>query len=182
MTFCTSCPGYFLLFLILFSGQVALAHPEPVLTNLRFYPNGLLELTMTGEQSRLPILSARVEAQIFPDPGSSAGEGGVLVLKGATRLERVNFVDAGQGKYSAQLQPLKSGRYLFTLVDSTFGGENAVTAHRMNVGTSGGNSSALLPKTATPINWLWFALGGLGLIVTALSSVLIWQSRRPRVS
>ena len=169
-TFCQGCTllfiGRFVTFLIIFVGQIVFAHPEPVLTTLRLYPDGLLELTMTGERSKLPILSARVEAQIFPDSGSSAGEGGVLVLKGVNRLERTQFADLGQGKYSAQLQPLESGRYIFALVDSTFGGENSVIAHRMNVGVTGGNSSALLPKTATPTNWLWFALVGLGVVVT----------------
>lgn len=133
---------------------------------------------MTGQNSKLPILGAKIEAQVFPNPGPEQNSSNLLVLKGAERLERAIFVDTGKGLYSTQIRPLMAGRYLIALVDSTFGGENAVTAHRIDVGQAGGRSSGLLPKTKTPINYLWYALGGLGSIVVVGSSLAFWFVKR----
>jgi hypothetical protein len=154
----------------------ALAHPEPVTTDLHIFENGQTELIMTGQNSGLPILSAKVEAQIFPDDGSKADENKPLQLKGANRLERVNFSEISNGKYTTQLTP-RVGAYIVAIVDSTFSGENAVTAYRITLGKDGGRSSGLLPQTKTPVSYVLYALLGLAGILIAGVGYFVLQAR-----
>jgi hypothetical protein len=135
-----------------------------VATELNIAANGQTELIMTGQVSQLPILSAKVEVQVFADDGSRADQNKPLQLKGADRLERIGFTEVSNGKYTTQLQP-RVGNYIVAIVDSTFSAENAVTAYRMTLGQAGGRSSSLLPQTKTPTSYVFYAFAGLALIL-----------------
>ena len=56
------------------------------------------------------------------------------MLESADTMGKSAFTEAGEGKYTTYLQTLEPGRHLVALIDTTFGGESAIAAHRITLG------------------------------------------------
>lgn len=177
------------LLLSAFCGQ-AQAHGEFVRTNITLEPkSGTFELTMIGESSKLPILQAQIQAQLYPlTPELRANLGPNQDLDWAklepeNRLAYTVLEDQGGGKYLGKLEGVKPGSYALLLVDTTFKGESANSARAIQVGGTQVKASLILPKTNTPTSYLVYALLGLLIPLGILGGVLgvAWLDRRGKL-
>ena len=179
----------FSLLLSAFGGEVQ-AHGEFVRTDITFQPRGgEFVLVMTGQSSKLPILQAQIQAQLYPltpDLKASLGPNQDLdwnKLKAQNRAYYTPLEDQGSGKYVGKLEGVKPGAYALLLVDTTYKGESANAAKAVTVDSSAVQTSLILPKTNTPTSYLVYALLGLLIPLGILGGVLgvAWLDRRGKL-
>jgi len=169
---------------------VAQAHGEFVRTDITFRPGGgEFVLLMTGQSSKLPILQAQIQAQLYPlTPALKASLGPNQdldwnKLEARNRSYYTPLEDQGSGKYLGKLEGVKPGAYALLLVDTTYKGESANAAKAITVGGTEVRASLILPKTNTPTSYLVYALLGLLIPLGILGGVLgvAWLDRRGKL-
>ncbi len=170
--------------------SLASAHGEFVRTDITFQPSsGQFVLLMTGQSSKLPILQAQIQAQLYPlTPALKATLGPNQdldwnKLEAQNRAYYTPLEDQGSGKYVGKLTGVKPGAYALLLVDTTYKGESANAASAVTVGSSEVQASLILPKTNTPTSYLVYALLGLLIPLGILGGVLgvAWLDRRGKL-
>lgn len=168
----------------------AQAHGEFVRTDITFQRgSGEFILLMTGQSSKLPILQAQIQAQLYPltpDLKASIGPNQDLdwnKLEAQNRAYYTPLEDQGSGKYLGKLEGVKPGAYALLLVDTTYKGESANAAKAITVGGTEVQTSLILPKTNTPTSYLVYALLGLLIPLGILGGVLgvAWLDRRGKL-
>jgi hypothetical protein len=179
----------FSLLLSTFCGA-AQAHGEFVRTDITLEPkSGTFELMMIGQSSQLPILQAKIQAQLYPlTPALKASLGPNQDLdwnrlEPENRLTYAVLEDQGGGQYLGQLEGVKPGSYALLLVDTTFQGESANSARAIQVGGTQVKATLILPKTNTPTSYLVYALLGLLIPLGILGGILgvAWLDRRGKL-
>ncbi|GBF04638.1 hypothetical protein DAERI_020235 [Deinococcus aerius] len=155
----------------------ALAHSEPVTVTaaLAPLPDAVrVEASLVGQTSGLPIRGAAVEVLVSrgtgtPGRANDVPETGVL---GRAKLT------AGQetGQYTGDLAPLPAGRYVLTVVDTTYRGEAAVAGRPFAFVGQPTRVAVVLPVTSTPGRYVGYAL--LGLLAPPLLLGLVLGARR----
>lgn len=126
----------------------ALAHSEPVTVTaaLAPLPDAVrVEASLVGQTSGLPIRGAAVEVLVSRGTGGRVGgvpDTGVL---GRARLT------AGEatGQYTGELAALPAGRYVLTVVDTTYRGEAAVAGRAFAFAGQPTRVAVVLPVTST---------------------------------
>lgn len=155
----------------------ALAHSEPVTVTaaLAPLPNAVrVEASLVGQTSGLPIRGAAVEVLVSRGAGTP-GRVGAVPETGVLGRARLT-AGAETGQYTGELAPLPAGRYVLTVVDTTYRGEAAVAGRAFTFARRPTRVSVVLPVTSTPRRYVGYAL--LGLLAPPLLLGLVLGARR----
>ncbi|WP_102124865.1 hypothetical protein [Deinococcus planocerae] len=167
--------------LVLLLTSVALAHSEPVevTTSLTPVPGAVqVAAELVGQTSGLPVRGAAVEVQVSRDTGAPPQQ--EAVPTGAL-LGRAPLAAGERGRYTGRLSGLPPGRYVLTVVDTTYRGEAAVAARAFTLSGQPTRVAVVLPVTSTPRRYVVSALLGLSvapLILVIMTVVTARQRRR----
>lgn len=157
----------------------ALAHSEPVEVTAALTPSPgavRVQAELVGETSGLPIRNAEVEVRVSRGMGTPpAGEESTGDVLGQARL-----TPGEGGRYVGTLRPLPAGRYVLTVVDTTYGGEAAVAARAFPFSGRPVQVAVVLPATSTPRRYVVSALMGLLVAPTILVVMTVVTARRQR--
>jgi hypothetical protein len=175
----------------------ALAHHEPVSLSASLRDDGggrlLVAVTLFGEVTGLPIREAVIAVELLAPSDFLvqliSDYGGILSITDtrplpAAVLQRGRLRRAPAGVYRATLELPPDGRYILAFVDSTFRGENTITAQLVEFPLEEGSGAlgGVLPETTTPVRWFYYAAAGLALPLLAAGVALVWRRRRPRTA
>ncbi|MBB5234309.1 hypothetical protein [Deinococcus budaensis] len=165
-----------LLVALLASGSLAHSETVAVTTSLTPMQNAVrVEADLVGQTSGLPIRGAAVEVRVSR---ATTGVPRAEAVAGADLLGRATLTAGEAGRYSGTLTLLPAGRYLLTVVDTTYRGEAAVAARAFAFAGQPTRVTVVLPATSTPGRYVVSAL--LGLLAPLLVLGVILAARKPR--
>lgn len=168
-----------------FCGSYAWAHSEAVQVISQWSSNNqntLISLNMVGQNSKLPILKAKIDILIYStqvaqyiDPNKSMSDN-ISNFPSSSKIGQSKLKFDPSGYYIGQLPKLKDSDYAIATVDSTYTGENAVGFNIVSLRAGKTQFEVILPKTNTPQRYLMYAI--LGLLVPVVLVLGVWIAQQ----